>query len=777
MKKRFKLILGFWVLTLGLSFANITNITNITLNPASPAPGQTVSLSWTYTETTNNNQPIVTGVVVSTFNTIQPGGTAGQYTVLGDNCLPELPFLTSNMGPGCQISGGKPIGTYTYTTNITIPSNLTQGMTYYVVIAMGENNIYWNPSINNVQVQNFTSFSIPLPAPYITLSKVAEGSTADIGSMVLFTINYQASNVHNMVITDVIPSNFTINTVYNGGVNSAGTITWTIAPNYITSPVSSSVQVLCTLNSGGSGTVIPNTANATSTEVNASSTALVTVTLPGLTITKSAPVSVATGAPITYVLNYTNTGTELNEYQNFDSIPNGSLPAGWTATGGTWSVQNGILDGTALPGNFPQLIDSTMTPMHDGIYTWDACVSPLDNNYFDSVFVFNANSATAPTAFYQARISSDSNDFGFAEQPSNPNAVSVPSPHGVNILAGAWYTIKIQVCGNQILGRVWPQGTAEPTGIWDINTTDSNLPGTGYAGFQANGGPVSFDNLKAFKVVGATNPVVSDVVPPNVTYQGSTNAGVYNVGTNTINWNVTTTCGSSNAISWWGLVGACGNPVTNAAMISSSSGPPPVTSNAVTTQISGCITSTFTYTLTPTQTFTPSPTQTPTFTATFQFTPTWTLSPTQTQTYTSTNTPTPSSTPTITNTSTLSPTVTMTPTITDTPTQTPVPVDVFNINLNVFQPATSAPLTVTVGYTQFPGPYALKVYNTAGEFIRDLTTTVTPASPTYLTEALPITNYVWDGKNFAGNPCASGIYIFYLVEPFDRKIKKVVLVH
>jgi len=147
-----------------------------------------------------------------------------------------------------------------------------------------------------------------------------------------------------------------------------------------------------------------------------------------------------------------------------------------------------------------------------------------------------------------------------------------------------------------------------------------------------------------------------------------------------------------------------------------------------------------------------------------------TPSPTVTSTFTITLTPTVTPSPTI----TLSPTVTLSPTITFTPTPTVPPVnDVFYINQNLFQPS-SGPLSMFVGYNQYPGRYSLKIYNTAGEFIRDLSKDY--GDPDNLIQ--PVQHpYFWDGKNSGGNDCASGIYIFYLIEPFDRKIKKVLLVH
>jgi hypothetical protein len=35
---------------------------------------------------------------------------------------------------------------------------------------------------------------------------------------------------------------------------------------------------------------------------------------------------------------------------------------------------------------------------------------------------------------------------------------------------------------------------------------------------------------------------------------------------------------------------------------------------------------------------------------------------------------------------------------------------------------------------------------------------------------------LWNGTNKYGNPCASGVYIFSLREPFDHKIKRILLI-
>jgi hypothetical protein len=60
------------------------------------------------------------------------------------------------------------------------------------------------------------------------------------------------------------------------------------------------------------------------------------------------------------------------------------------------------------------------------------------------------------------------------------------------------------------------------------------------------------------------------------------------------------------------------------------------------------------------------------------------------------------------------------------------------------------------------------VYNTAGEHIKTIDSQHLNA---------PVSQfYTWDGTNKYGNACASGVYVLYLIEPFDRKLKRILLV-
>ncbi|HJT23892.1 MAG TPA: hypothetical protein VJ873_04910 [bacterium] len=151
---------------------------------------------------------------------------------------------------------------------------------------------------------------------------------------------------------------------------------------------------------------------------------------------------------------------------------------------------------------------------------------------------------------------------------------------------------------------------------------------------------------------------------------------------------------------------------------------------------------------TPTQTATDTPTDTPT--ATITLTPTLTATPTITSTSTDTATITPSFTPT------------------STATITPTPgTNTFDVSLNVLRGG-GRPVTIHTGNSAYPGPYALRIYNSAGELIRVL-------DDQHLTSATDFF-YTWDGTNFLNEPVASGVYLIYLRRPTDDIIKKIMVV-
>jgi flagellar hook assembly protein FlgD len=78
-------------------------------------------------------------------------------------------------------------------------------------------------------------------------------------------------------------------------------------------------------------------------------------------------------------------------------------------------------------------------------------------------------------------------------------------------------------------------------------------------------------------------------------------------------------------------------------------------------------------------------------------------------------------------------------------------------------------VSITVSINEYPGSYALKVYNSAGEHIKTI-------DEDQLSSPLSRT-YPWDGTNKYGDKCATGVYVIYLIEPLKRKLARVILVN
>jgi hypothetical protein len=75
-----------------------------------------------------------------------------------------------------------------------------------------------------------------------------------------------------------------------------------------------------------------------------------------------------------------------------------------------------------------------------------------------------------------------------------------------------------------------------------------------------------------------------------------------------------------------------------------------------------------------------------------------------------------------------------------------------------------------VGYSPLGRPFSLSVYNSAGEFICNLPKTTGDPNETPIYQS-----FFWNGRNYNNDLCASGVYILYLTEPYDRKFKRLIL--
>ena len=722
------------LLTLGSASAiagNIATVSNVNLISGTLAPGNTVNIGWDYTTADSFNDPRY-AILVGSSCAAQPVTSSNQWTLSGDSCLPQAQGANIN-GTGCTTIPDNQTGpgiTHSYNQTVTLPAGLTPGSTYYIIVAMASYNFFMNPGTGSIQAQACLPFTVPLPPPSVTLYKTAEGQSALAGGKVLFTIYYTAANTSNLVITDVVNSNLNISSVFNGGAAAGQTITWTI-PGPFTAPTSGTVSFLATVKAGTpTNTVIPNQASAVANSVPTvqSNVANVVVGTVGLALTKSVnpTTAVSAGDTLTYTMVYSSEGQSLAEYQNFDA----GMPAGWNVhNGGTWSVSGGVVQQTQLPGvGYPGLIDSNVA-IHDAVYIIDTRVSSLATGNYDAVMRINEDSPTAPTMFWNIRLSSDTNNLCIDRLGTN--LACSGSPHGLTILNDTWYTVKAEVvCGN-VRAKVWPQGTTEPP-AWDVTTSDATLAAAapGYPGLQANDGPGSWDNFKVFSLSAATNVRVWDTVPAGTTYIAGS-CSTCSVSGGNLTWNVGGACGNTGSVSFRTIVnaGVC-NPISNTAMIDSDDPPPAETSNTVSNTVTGgCPSPTFTVTPSNTPSATPTRTATPTATPTATSSATPSASPSRTGTPTATATPTGSATPSATPTRTSTLTQTFTATSSATPSATPSSTAT-PTQTDTASPSPSRTVTLTVTPTATPtdtntlGP--TPTYTDTPSFTPTFTSTFTP---------------------------------------------------
>lgn len=673
MIRRLQLLFLFIVLAALSNAANITSVTGVQLIPSNPSPGDMVELRWNYNVDAPFNQPAALAVISDT-NTLRPASTSGQWVMLGNGCTTPGNPETSQVTGGCVLGSNiAPAGvhsnTESRTVNFQIPTNLTPGLTYYAIVGMKDYNCYMNPSVD-VGAQGFVAFTIPLPPPTININKVAEGSSGQPNGLVLYTLHYYVANTGNVVLTDDVPADVTVVQVFDGGANSAGTITWNIGN--VTIPQRGSVSWLGRLSGSlTDGSVVHNIARGNSTDLSnvLSNDAVVTIGA-SLKASKSAvPNQVLVYDLINFVISYTNEGYSLSEYVGFHDA---SDLSDWTnvnsVAGAAFNVVSGYLNGY---GNnlYPHYVKN-IAPMADAMYVTDMFVPSSNSMNGDAVMLFRYVDQNNQ---YHARIEADTNRICFDKNVGGTymGSVQCATPAGFSIQYDRWYTMKVTAQGTNIRIKAWPKGDPEPP-VWHITISDSSVTGAGRVGYQFNQDYDRYDNLKIFSPAPATAVRVWDTVPACTTYISCSGGSGCSQSGGLVTWNLGNLGYEYGRLTMTVRAEACANNsvITNTAGIDSNEPAPPVISNPATVIVGPIDSPTFT----PTRTATPTPTFTATPTATRTSTPsntpsitptiegTLTNTPTITVTFTNTNTPTNTRTPTATPSLTNTPTITMTPT-------------------------------------------------------------------------------------------------------------------
>jgi flagellar hook assembly protein FlgD len=726
---------------------NLVQAGSLTMSPANPCPGDIVTLSMIVCNPSNNG---TSGFVVAAIEdrstypayttTFQNTGAAGNWWVIGAEtgspATSTAPTTSWNSAQGGYASH-PPTNGCTSLINFqvqipTIAQGAIYGHNYRFKVEIAD--YYANQNGGNFAAEVDFSTCTPSSSNSVFLKRV--DGTANPGEIMLYWLDYDFINSNNNTLSDTLPACVQIigqsNNPYDGSAPSVvgQTINWRVEDaNAGSSPVpytakgSVFIEVSVTagcalgsqlinqatyqLNGGAVGT-----SNAVSQTVGQANVQLIKLQVDN---SGNAISSVAPGATVNYILQYTLTGSGLRCFDSFNQWPlgqnysGGALPGNWhyEASGpGSWTVKSdspgdNYLQYQDVGAYYTLLYDCPPAKTNgedfcDGEVEVDVRIDGNSSNG-DTGMVLRSNGLATPnTKGYWVILSIDPN-------PANSNLIlqinnNTPSwPGGYNAgvnhpVQGVWYTIKAL---EQPLGTIhmkfWQRGTPEPNG-WQYTYADptpfpctvgdGNVYRPGLAG-QAD--LMSYDNFRVYNDSSLSGAEIYDTVPSGISFQSASPAANGNqpaVGSSgtLVDWQFTGSnfgavggvlYDGSGSFTWTGLATCSGaNPILNVASVKASS--PAVNLQSNTTSLNVvCGTPSNTPTITPSRTPTATPTSTPTWTPTSTPTSTRTATATYTDTLTPTPTFTQSSTPTVT--STKSDTPTLTPTVTITTPYSPTP--------------------------------------------------------------------------------------------------------
>ncbi|MFT4222589.1 Ig-like domain-containing protein [Dysgonomonas sp.] len=234
----------------------------------------------TYTVKVKNDGP--SDVVGSPFTFTLPPGfeKTGTPVFTGNNCGTESVALSYdattnkyssslNLPDGCEV---------TYTFNTIVGTATTAGNNNAVATILRPYDVT-DPDATNRSDASDPATYVPPTDPYyecannglsvacnniltntvslirksdLQIEKTVSKSIPDVGEIVTFTLKVTNNGPHsaaNIVITDVVPNGYTIKTINNGGINTSGTIKWTIAS--LAKDASNSVSFTATVLASG----------------------------------------------------------------------------------------------------------------------------------------------------------------------------------------------------------------------------------------------------------------------------------------------------------------------------------------------------------------------------------------------------------------------------------------------------------------------------------------------------------------------------------------------
>ncbi len=660
---------------------------------------------------------------------LRQNGNSFYYLWINGNTYPSAAQIallyTTNGGSSFTTVGGA-----TGVGNFVAPNNGTAGL----------------PGPINVEAMlNGSSFTIYVSTNGGPYNQVLSETDATIAGPGYFGVDATATGTQfsnfilsddwatGVVVTDTVPAGETFTSASGGGANMPP-ITWNLGN---VAPGASVTETWVAQVTAGGGTVIPNTATLSGLNRVLETSLAAYVTVSGVTATPTAtPTKSPTASPTmtpTYSPTYSPTMTPT-----FTPTPSPTFSPTLTPT----------FSPTASP---------TWTPTPTASWT------PTPTPSLTASFTPTNTTANTPTSTATSTPTNSPSPTSSRTATATPSATPTFSPTA-SVTASP--TSSMTATPSFTASRT-PTGTPSPTPTITATNTPSStgtLPPTSTPTSSPTQTATSSATLTPFLTVTPTSSS-----SPTLTATNSPSFSPTNSPTLTASFTATATGANTATLTPTATATATAvNTLTPTWTPSLSPTATPISTPTGTPTMSPTPTASWTATSTATLTATATPTLTPTFTTTLSPTATPSLTPTPTPTWTATKTPTasPTSTPTGIPTSTW--TASPTSSITLTPTATVPITDIFTVSQNLFHPPQES-VSIQVQYSLYPGPYELRIYNSVGEHIKTLDEGNLSA---------PISmNYQWDGKNKYGDTCASGVYIFYLIEPFSQKAKRIILIH
>lgn len=171
-------------------------------------------------------------------------------------------------------------------------------------------------------------------------------------------------------------------------------------------------------------------------------------------------------------------------------------------TGGAWSHALGV-NTTAISGNRGTIgtasgnnvmyLGSTTTADGEVLVRLSSTVGNTASVNYGAVL-----RATASNTYYSAQV--NASNFLIQKNVSGTATTLAGSSSAFTITANTNYWIRMRVQGSAIQGKIWQDGTVEPT-AWTSDVTDTSITGAGQFGVRSSvassGATISFDHFSA----------------------------------------------------------------------------------------------------------------------------------------------------------------------------------------------------------------------------------------------------------------------------------------